>query len=146
MVLEFQYFRNDLLTVRNTWCMTWGSIGGIKVTVPCMTSRNKSYKLQLVLLRVVQQRKKRPDSETVRIMLERTSVSNREDGFSEITSKGGVETTENTYSKQKKNTKQIEKLELGILQLTIGSSQVTPLIFPSSWVEVRTWKNTKDIW
>ena len=32
--------------------------------------------------------------------------------FSEIASEGGVETTENTFSKQK-NTKQIEKLELG---------------------------------
>ena len=82
----------------------------------------------------------RPDSETMRMMLERTSVSNREDGWvSEIASKGGVETTENTHSKQK-NTKQIEKLELGNLQLTNVSYTINIGFVVS---EVRTWKTQK---
>ena len=90
---ELQYFRKEFLAIRHTWCMTWGIVGGIKVTVPCITSKNMSNmlpnningqlmvksKLQMLLLRVVEQRTRLPDAGTLRIMLKRTSVSNRED-------------------------------------------------------------------
>ena len=38
---KFQYSRTEFLTIRNTWCMASGIIGGVKVTVPCITSRTQ---------------------------------------------------------------------------------------------------------
>ena len=90
---KFQNLHKDFFAVPDTCFMTSGIIGGIKVTVPCITSRNSSkmlskninelltnkVKLQLLLLRVVQQGTRLPYSETLRTKLRRFSVFSSND-------------------------------------------------------------------